>query len=68
MITVDFGYVVNSGVMQKQEIYNETIHDQRGITVEMIMSDDQVHTSDANATDMFISLKFGDVIVSGKLV
>ena len=60
-MSVDFGYVVNSGVTEKQKIYNETYHDDIVLNLELRMSDD-LKTANDETHELLIATKFGDII------
>ena len=62
---MDFGYIVNTGVTIKQEIYNDTFHDQVGLRMELQLSDD-VTTADGETHDFHIAIQIGDLIVVSK--
>ena len=65
-MTVDFGYVMNTGPTGAQEIYNETVHDEVAINVELRMSD-HPNTIDSGLNEIFVAVKFGDMIIVCKL-
>ncbi len=64
-ITVDLGYVVNSGWTVKQGQHAST-DDQFNVKVEVQLSDHAL-TADSATFDVLFAVKFGDVIVVGKL-
>ncbi len=60
-VSVDLGYVINSGMTFMQGVYNATYDDQFAIQVQIQMSD---HPLTANNTNfnIYFSVQFDDVI------
>ena len=65
-MTVDLGYIVNSGVTDLHELHDEVLHDSFVIQVEVTLSDSPL-TPDAATVPIYCSIRFGSIIVVGRV-
>ena len=64
-MVVNFGYVMNRGATKRQNIYDELLHDDIKLELEVQMSDHQ-DTDNTKTNDIYMAVKIGDVIVVSK--